>query len=145
MDYTSTTITNWFHVDDTAAFKALLDDTSRFQIAYEADCHIDVNEHDDTVKLSVEGSIDGIIDTKDENYDPDFAEGDYDLFIKFIQSHIADDDACILLSTGNEELRSNYAGLTVVTAHKVVSVELPTVATKIARDMLNDPDFTPLV
>lgn len=145
MDYTSTTITNWFHVDDPTAFRALLDGTSRLQIAYEADCYIDVDEHDDTVKLSVEGSLDGIVDTEDTNFDPDRTEGDYDLFIEFVQAHIADDDACIITTVGHEGLRSNYAGLTVVTKHKVTIVELPTVATRIARDMLGDPDFTPLI
>lgn len=118
-NYYGVTRTNYFHVKDPEAFKKLMDTvvTSEDRISV-------WNEKDKNGKtiygFGCYGSILGIED-KDEDCD-------YDGFIDALSSLVAEDDAIIILESGNEKLRYLVGSAMIVTSKDSEYLEIGTVA-----------------
>ena len=81
-----------------------------------------------------------------ENYDyDDFAE--YDdieaIFCNYVMNNcIAPDDAVIIITISHEKLRSVYGDACVITSDSIRYTSLECVAIEMAREKLNNPDYT---
>jgi hypothetical protein len=132
--------TNYFHVKDPAAFKKFM----KRVIACE-----------DTVELWEEtdgdgkpvfgfgcyGSIAGVRPSEnasEEDYD---YEEDYDEFINGLSEHIADDDAVIILESGNEKLRYLVGSATIITSTQSQYLDISTLAAEAAAQMLGNSSW----
>ena len=80
-----------------------------------------------------EGSLYGI---EDENGDYS-----YGLFIEGLQKYLVDDDAVIILEAGHEKLRYVSGSADIVTKQEIFSLDITSLATQKAREMLCNPDY----
>lgn len=145
-DYSGIVRTNWFHVDDTSAFKNIPTyPNNDSAIYFDADNYVEVNvnESDGSVQLVCSGAIHGLIDEKDPDFDPDYpVDQDEATLISFIQRHVAEGDACILLEAGCERASELGAWATVITHDDVKYLSLAVEAHKTAQEMLGDDDWS---
>lgn len=142
-DYTETSSSNWFHVTDPAPLLALnADGTVIDGKTYTLDCcrfSIDVNDQVDDgypeVQISCREPNGSLVES--DGADP---YGDYDLFLKLIQSVIAPGDACIIRYVGHERCDVN-GGVHVVTKDAIESYDLQSLGRMTAQKLLNDPNW----
>lgn len=138
-NYNCTIRTNYFHVKDEEAFRALM---SR---VYGSENPVEVFEDTDKHGCPVFGfgSYGGIAGVKnamcDENEDLD--ESAYDEFIDELKKLIADDDAIIILEAGHEKMRYITGQAHIITSKEEQFLDITTIATQQAALMLQNPNY----
>lgn len=152
MNYSEITTTNWFHVDDLSVFSDLYKATffhdDETNPAYndkpyldvsDGVVYIDVDKQDDTVQICADGCFSGILDPA-----TDSEEGDFDAFCTFIQNHLVDDDAAIIISAGHERTSDLNGSITIITKDAINSESLFGRATEMARQALGNKTWEPI-
>lgn len=77
-------------------------------------------------------------DDDPDGYPDDY---DYDEFVNGLADHVADDDAVIVLESGNEKLRYLVGSAMVVTSKDSRYMEINDLAAKAAAEMLGNPEW----
>ena len=130
--------TNYFRVKDEEKFRELMsrvygseDEISLFE---------EVLDNQRFFGFGLYGSIAGLCN-ENEDEDEDVDDDDYDAFIDALQRCVADDDAIIILESGNEKLRYIIGGATIITSRSVEYVDITSVAMDKAAKMLDNPNW----
>ena len=74
--------------------------------------------------------------------DEDCEDSSYDLFIEGLQQFVADDDAIIILESGNEKLCYLVGSAEIITSKEYRYMSIEDFAISEAAKMLNNPKFT---
>jgi hypothetical protein len=132
--------TNYFHVKDEEQFRKLM---SR---AYGTEDEIELWEEKDSEGNAVfgfglYGAISGV-QNAEEDTDPDAERSGYDEFIDGLQKCVADDDAIIILESGNEKLRYVIGSATVITSRDYEYLDIISLAERMACGMLGNAGWT---
>lgn len=127
MNYTATTRTNYFRVKDEDAFKAFMGPVSGDDLRI-------FEKTQDGQKFFGFGCY-GVIYGICPEDDPDEC-ADYDAFLDGLKSHVAEDDAIIIMQAGNEGLRYVVGDATVITSKDVQYINIDNWAVMKAREML---------
>lgn len=136
-NYCCTIRTNYFHVKDEGKFRDLMD------MVYGCEDSIELWEERDANGNTVfgfgtYGGISGICKAgEDECDDCDFSS--YDEFINRLQECVADDDAIIILESGNEKMRYIIGSATIITSSYYQYMDIASIASKKAAEMLGNP------
>ena len=141
-NYNGTTKSNYFKVNDEEKFRGIISRTTTDN----GEIEIFVKEEDDGTKLfgfGCYGIIGGITPVEGVKTDSEFSDedGDYDSFIRALQTVVADGDAVLIFEAGNEKLKSVEGYCAVVTAQKYVNLSLCDLGMKKAKEVLNNPDW----
>ncbi len=135
-NYCCVTRTNYFHVKNPDAFC----DFMRGVIAEDS---VDVWEEKDgdgnpVFGFGCYGSIFGV--NTQPNSDDD-CEFDWEGFIHGLSDHVADDDAIIIMESGNEKMRYVVGSATVVTKYDYDYIDVASMAAKRASELLKNPEW----
>lgn len=138
-NYCCTIRTNYFHVKDEEKFRVLMNRV------YGSEDTIELWEEKDKAGNTVfgfgtYGGISGVKNAK-EDYDEDVDETAYDEFIDGLQECVADDDAIIILESGNEKLRYVIGSATIITSKDYKYLDIAAVASQEAAEMLGRPNW----
>lgn len=139
-NYCCTIRTNYFHVKDEQKFRDLMDRV------YGGEDSVDLWESKDkdgntVFGFGIYGGIAGVRNAK-EDYDEDVDETAYDEFIDGLQECVADDDAIIILESGNEKLRYVVGSATIITSKHYEYISITHTATRKAAELLKNPEWT---
>ncbi len=138
-NYNCTIRTNYFHVKDADAFRALM---SR---AYGTEDDIQLWEKTDKqgnlmFGFGLHSAIAGVRNAKDDECE-DADESAYDEFISGLQACIADDDAIIIMEAGHEKLCYVVGSATVITSTELKYLDMTTLAMEAATALLKNPNW----
>ena len=136
-NYECTGRTNYFHVKDEEAFRKLVE-------RIVSECGIELFEKNDPegeklFGFGSYGSLYGIC--KDSEEDDDEYDEEEVLYQK-LQSCVAEDDAVIILTAGNEHLRYVTGDAVCITHDKIEYLDLTCLAVAKAAEMLNNPLYS---
>jgi hypothetical protein len=132
MNFECTTRSNYFRVKDEDAFRAFMNTVSGDDLRV-------LEEHRDGQTLYGFGAFGCIDGVASDNEDSD--EVDYDAFLSGLQSHVAEDDAIIIMQAGNEGLRYVVGVATVITTKDVQYINIDDWAVRKAREMLHSDSW----
>ena len=139
-NYTCKIRTNYFHVKDEEAFRALM------ARVYGEEAPIRVFEDTDEQGRPVFGfgCNGGIAGVKNAHCDADDDVDDsaYDEFIDELKKLITEDDAIIIMESGHENLRYVQGLAHVITHDEERWLDIRKLAVQAAKDMLQNPDYT---
>lgn len=130
--------TNYFRVKDEESFRNLMarvygcEDTVDFWPAKDKDGNT-------VFGFGCYGGISGVRNAE-EDEDGDVEETSYDEFLDGLQKCVAEDDAIIILESGNEKLRYVTGYATIITSKDIQTLDLTTMAKETAATMLNNPE-----
>ena len=132
--------TNYFHVKDPKAFKKFMEKVVT------CEDRISVWEKKDKAGNAVfgfgcYGSILGIPVRCSENDDCGYDDFDFDEFVNGLSKLVADDDAIIILESGNEKLRYVTGCALVVTSTDSEYMEIDVLAAQRAAELLKNPGW----
>lgn len=135
-NYCCTIRTNYFHVKDDSAFRQMM---SR---VYGCEDSVELWEEKDKDGRTVfgfgtYGGISGLRDPDDDTDD----DSSYDNFIDQLQASVADDDAIIILESGNEKMRYVIGSATIITSSDYKYMDITNLAAKQAAEMLHNPSW----
>lgn len=136
-NYECTVRTNYFHVKDEEAFRKLMEG-----IVSEYGIELFEKNDPEGEKLfgfGSYGSLYGIC--KDSEEDDDEYDEEEVLYQK-LQSCVAEDDAVIILTAGNEHLRYVTGDAVCITHDKIEYLDLTCLAVAKAAEMLNNPLYS---
>ena len=124
--------TNYFHVKDPVAFK-------EFMKTVAADDYINVWDEKDkdgnqVFGFGCYGPIYGIVTDDDIN-------DDYDGFVSGLAELVAEDDAIIIMESGNEKLRYLVGSALVITSKQIKYMQIEALAAEAAAKMLGNPSW----
>lgn len=136
-NYYCTVRTNYFHVKDDEAFRALMNRV------YGCEDSVELWEEKDkdgraVFGFGVYGGISGLRDSDDDGFDDDSS---YDDFIDRLQESVADDDAIIILESGNEKMRYVTGSATIITSSECKYMDITSLAVKQAGEMLHNSSW----
>jgi hypothetical protein len=138
-NYECTIRTNYFHVTDEEAFKALM--CRVYGTERPVNVFTDTDANGATVfGFGTYGAIAGLKNAQCDD-DDDVDESAYDEFIDELKKCIAEDDACIIFEAGAEKLRYVIGTAHVITAHEERWINLQNAAIETAKLMLGNPNF----
>lgn len=135
--------TNYFHVKDASAFKRFMENVVTCEDS------ISVWEEKDKTGNPVfgfgcYGSILGVQvheeGTSEEN-DYGYDDYDFDEFVNGLSELVAEDDAIIILESGNEKLRYVTGCAIVITSTESEYMEIDVLAAQRAAEMLKNPNW----
>ena len=139
-NYTCKIRTNYFHVKDEEAFRALM------ARVYGEEAPIRVFEDTDEQGRPVFGfgCNGGIAGVKNAHCDEDDDVDDsaYDEFIDELKKLITEDDAIIIMESGHENLRYVQGLAHVITHDEERWLDIRKLAVQAAKDMLQNPNYT---
>lgn len=136
-NYCCTIRTNYFHVKDDENFRALMNHVYGCEDSVEL--WEEKDENGRTVfGFGVYGGISGFRDSDDDDIDDDSS---YDIFIDKLQAFVADDDAIIILESGNEKMRYVIGSATIITNSGYNHMDITDLAAKKAAEMLHNPSW----
>lgn len=139
-NYNCTIRTNYFHVKDEDAFKALM------ARVYGEEDAVQLFEDKDEQGRPVFGfgSYGGIAGVKNAmcDEDDDLDESAYDEFIDELKKLVAEDDAIIILESGNEKLRYITGQAHIITSTEERFLDITKIAAQQAALMLQNPNYT---
>ena len=136
-NYCCTIRTNYFHVKDDENFRALMNRVYGCEDSVEL--WEEKDENGRTVfGFGVYGGISGFRDPDDDDVDDDLS---YDIFIDKLQASVADDDAIIILESGNEKMRYVIGSAIIITNSGYEYMEITDFAVKKAAEMLHNPSW----
>ena len=130
--------TNYFHVKDEEKFRELMGRA----YGSEDSIHLwaDKDSEGKTVfAFGVYGGIGGVRNVQEDEDDLD--ETAYDDFIDGLQECVADDDAIIVMESGNEKLRYVVGSATVITSKGYEYLDITTLAAERAAEMLGNSNW----
>lgn len=135
-NYCCVTRTNYFHVKDPDAFR-------EFMGRVVAEDSVDVWEEDDgkgniVFGFGCYGNIFGV--NTEPNNDDD-GEFDWEEFVHGLSKHVADDDAIIIMESGNEKMRYVVGSATVITKKDWEYMEIAPIAVQRASELLKNPNW----
>lgn len=138
-NYCCTIRTNYFHVKNEEKFRELMSKVCGSENAVQL--WEEKDKYGNTVfGFGVYGGIAGIRDAE-EDYDEDADESSYDEFLDGLQECIADDDAIIILESGNEKMRYVIGSASIITSKGYEYLDITSMATEKAAEMLENPDW----
>lgn len=127
--------TNYFHVKN--------EDDFRFKMSYLLGCEDSIELWEKTDEdgksifgFGVYGGILGFSDSSSDEFDEVKA---YEDFIKYLQESVSDDDAVLILESGNEKMRYVVGTAIVITSSDIKTINITDLAIEKARDILNNP------
>lgn len=134
-NYCCTVRTNYFHVKNEDDFR------SKMSCILGCEDSIELWEKTDEDGKSifgfgVYGGILGFSDSSSDEFDEVKACED---FIKYLQESVSDDDAVIILESGNEKMCYVVGSATVITSSEIKTINITDLAIEKARDILNNP------
>lgn len=138
-NYCCTIRSNYFHVNDEAAFEEFMGRV------YGSEDNVELwkekaKDGSTMYGFGCYGGIGGVRNAKaDEDDDSD--ESAYDEFISGLQQFVCADDAIIILESGNEKMRYVIGSATVVTRDKYKYLDITSIAKKTAAALLGKEDF----
>ena len=126
--------TNYFHVNDPDGFKQFMDKV------YGCEDAVDVWEEKDKDGETVfgfgcYGAIAGLVGDDDED------DCEYDAFVDGLQKYVADDDAIIIMESGNEKLRYVIGSATIITSKKYEYLDIASLAAARAAEIIGNPGW----
>ncbi len=132
--------TNYFHVKNENRFRELM------KQVYGSENEVMIWEKTDTDGKTVFGfgvynGIAGLKSGQEDVSDDDFDESSYDEFIKELQQCVADDDAIIIMESGNEKLRYIVGKALIITNREYKYLNIVSIAAQKASEMLTNPDW----
>lgn len=135
-NYCCTIRTNYFHVKDDETFRTLMNRV------YGCEDNVELWEEKDKdgrtiFGFGVYGGISGLRDSGDDIDD----DSSYDDFIDCLQEAVADDDAIIILESGNEKMRYVVGSATIITSSDYKYMDITSLAMKQAMEMLHNPSW----
>lgn len=139
-DYCCTIRTNYFKVKDDLAFQTFMERVYGWEDSIEVWSKID---SDGTTRFAF-GCYGGIAGLKGDDYgSDDYDEDDYnfDAFIDGLIKHVAEDDAILIMESGNEKMRYVIGSVTVITSKGYEYREISDVGVNMARQMLGNDDW----
>ena len=132
--------TNYFKVKDNEKFKEFMTHV------YAEDLEIFHKKDENGNELygfGGYGGISGYFNNENEYEDSDEAwDNAYDNFIDGLAKQVAEDDAILLFEVGNEKLRYVVGSVAVITSKGYEYRDIRDVGMEMARQMLNNPDYT---
>ena len=138
-NYTCKIRTNYFHVKDEEAFRALMarvyGEESTVQLFEDTD-----ENGKPVFGFGCNGGIAGVKNAKCDD-DDDVDESAYDEFIDELKKCIAEDDAIIIMEVGHENLRYVQGLVHVITYDEERWLDMHKLAIQTAQDMLQNPDY----
>lgn len=146
-NYIASIRTNYFSVTDPEKFKAII---ASCRAEYDITI-IDDKQADGSIKFGFYcyGSIQGLPDKEGSSLDEIIgAEDDYDcessidLFFDALQDILPDGEAIIITEVGYEKMRYLVGYCTVITRNDVQGVDVQDKALELARNILQNNDFT---
>lgn len=141
-NYCCTIRTNYFHVKDEAAFRALM------ERVYGSEDSVDLWERPDAegnivFGFGCYGGIAGLRNAQEDSKEAeDLDDTAYDEFIDGLQKCVADNDAIIILEVGNEKLSYVIGSATIITSKDVHGLDITNLAVSEAAAILNTPAYT---
>lgn len=136
-NYSCTVRTNYFHVKDEEAFRSLMSRVYGREDAVEL--WEDKDKDGKTVfGFGALGGIAGVFDSKEDDTDDDTA---YDEFICGLRKCVADDDAIIILESGNEKLNYVIGNARIITGSDFEYLNITALAIEKAKEMLGKPNW----
>lgn len=136
-NYCCTIRTNYFHVKDEDKFRSFMG------TVYGCEGSVELWKETDSSRKPVfgfgmYGGISGVCNAQDDERD-DCDDSSYDEFIAGLQECVADDDAIIILETGNEKMRYVIGSATIITSNEYNYMDITSIATKKAAAILSNP------
>lgn len=136
------TRTNYFKVKDAGVFKEFM----HHIITDDEDVDIWSETGEDgqaRYAFGCYGSIIGYRESINEFVDEadDGEEADFNAFIAGLQKHVAEDDAIILMESGNLYKRSVYGYVNIITSSQHFEESLVNIGVSTARQFLNNPKW----
>lgn len=128
MNFECTTRSNYFRVKDEDAFRAFMNTVAGDDL----DVWEKLLDGQKLFGFGAHGVIYGVASDDDED-----CEEDYDAFLDGLKSHVAEDDAVIIMQAGNEGLRYVVGAATVITSKDVQFFNIDSWALDKAREMLH--------
>ena len=132
------TRSNYFKVKDAGAFEEFM----RRVVSDDTDVNVWLETGDDgqaRYAFGCYGSILGYREAIDAVDDGE--EAGFDAFIEELQKHVAEDDAIILMESGNQYTHSVYGYVNVITSRNLFEESLVNIGVSTARQFLNNPDW----
>ena len=131
-DYNCWIRTNYFRVKDENALEELLS-TCR------TNGHLQLRESEEGKKycFTCDGRIYGVPDREA----PDEAEEDYGAFITGLQTLLPAGEALILMEVGHEKFKYLVGAACLLTANRMMHIDLQEAAIREARQMLGNPSY----
>ncbi len=146
-NYCCATRTNYFRVKDADAFRSFMKTVA----ADEGNVSVWEKEGNDgniVFGFGCYGSILGTPvykDGSDEDDDCGFDDYDFDEFVNGLSELVAEDDAMIILESGNEKLRYVTGCALVITSTDSEYMEIDVLAAQRAAEMLGNPSWQTIV
>lgn len=137
-NYCCATRTNYFHVKDPEAFQRFMDGVVSCEDSVSVWSETD-RDGDLVFGFGCYSPILGV-KPEDADQDADF-DYDYDEFVNGLADHVAEDDAIIILESGNEKLRYLVGSAMVITSKQSEYLDIATVAAEAAAEMLKNPSW----
>lgn len=132
--------TNYFHVKDNEKFEEFMTHV------YGEDLEVFHSADSNGNKVYGFGGYGGIAGyfNKEEDYEDNDEAWDnaYDNFIDGLVTHVTEDDAILIFESGNEKLRYVVGSVAVITSKGYEYRDIRDVGMEMARQMLNNPDYT---
>lgn len=136
-NYNSTIRTNYFHVKDEVEFRKFM---SRVH-GCEDDVQLWEETDDDGNIVFGFGVYGGISGVYDEQEDDDYGDTSYIDFIDGLQKHVANNDAIIILESGNEKMRYVIGSATIITSKVHKYLDITSIAVEEAAILLHNPKW----
>ena len=136
-NYCCTVRTNYFRVKDVDEFKAFMENVKGCEDT--VDVWVETNKNNET--FCGFGCYGGIAGIEIEDDEGGYLEDDYDAFIDGLQRHVADDDAIIILESGNEKLNYVVGCAIVITSDDYRYLDIGDVAVHHARTTLGNKNW----
>lgn len=139
-NYECVTRSNYFRVNDPDEFRKFM---SRVYGSDKVNLWERKDKEDRLVfGFGLYGGISGYASEETDD-DEDIEEySDYDVFLDGLQHHIAEDDAVIILESGNETLRYIIGSAVIVTRKDIEYIDVTNFAQKRAAELLGNTDWT---
>lgn len=130
--------TNYFHVKDPDKFKKFMENVVACEDT--VDVWEETNKYGETVfGFGCYSPILGI--GSEYNEDNDDFDYNYDDFVTGLSSLVANDDAIIILESGNEKLRYIVGSATIITSKGYEYLDISTAAVRTAAEMLGNASW----
>lgn len=136
-NYECTVRTNYFHVKDEEAFRKLVEG-----IVSEYGIELFEKNDPEGEKLFGFGSYGSLYGICKDSEEDDDEYDEKEVLYQKLQSCVAEDDAVIILTAGNEHLRYVTGDAVCITHDKIEYLDLTCLAVAKAAEMLNNPLYS---
>lgn len=132
--------TNYFHVKNPDAFREFM------KTVVASEDNVSLWEDKDSEGHTVFGfgcysSILGVPTTDEEDEEYEYLEYGYDEFITGLSEHVAENDAIIILESGNEKLRYVIGTAMIVTSNAAEYLDISAMAAERAAELIGNENW----